>query len=559
MPVSLGWAMTPRQRFKVEGKKLWRIVLGLPVHPILFGLYPVLALAHHNVQELEIGDIGRSVVLASLLALLTLSISRLLLGDWSAAGLLASSLPLLFFSYGHVYSVVRSIEIAGFLIGRHRYLLPTWLILGLGMWWVGSRRKSLAASATKLLNGISLLAILFPLYGGAMYLLETSDIGTPRRFDADEYPSAENLLSPEILPDVYYIVLDGYARQDKLADWFGYDNSGFLTEMTHRAFYVATESNSNYFGTAATLTSVLNMVFLQDLDVDIHQGIYPGNLRDSLHNSQVLAEFDRLGYAFVAFPTDYPETDFVTADYYLTPDTTRFDYFKESVRLNSFEVLLLRSTPLKALLDLDARRETAYVTFLEERFDEPRQYRRVLVLSAFEHLAKVPAIPGPKFVFAHIVSPHEPYIFHPDGSTIDERELAELSGSPLSDHHSLYLGQLEYISERLLETVDAILKGSDRPPIIVVQADHGPDLDLNWADPEPDKLRARMAILNAFYLPAACQSSLTPSISSINTFRVVLNCIDGGQRALLPDQSFYSNLRTRGDRLILIPVEELLD
>ena len=40
-------------------------------------------------------------------------------------------------------------------------------------------------------------------------------------------------------------------------------------------------------------------------------------------------------------------------------------------------------------------------------------YQTLYILTELE---KVPEIPGPKFVYAHIMVPHSPFIFAPDGS-----------------------------------------------------------------------------------------------------------------------------------------------
>ena len=40
-------------------------------------------------------------------------------------------------------------------------------------------------------------------------------------------------------------------------------------------------------------------------------------------------------------------------------------------------------------------------------------------LYALKQLHNVPYIPGPKFVFAHLIIPHSPFVFGPDGEYID--------------------------------------------------------------------------------------------------------------------------------------------
>jgi hypothetical protein len=47
--------------------------------------------------------------------------------------------------------------------------------------------------------------------------------------------------------------------------------------------------------------------------------------------------------------------------------------------------------------------------------------------------------------------------------------------------------------------------------------------------------------LNAYYLPAA-SNVLYPTITPVNTFRVILNAYFGGKFPLLEDLSYMSNL-----------------
>ena len=67
------------------------------------------------------------------------------------------------------------------------------------------------------------------------------------------------------------------------------------------------------------------------------------------------------------------------------------------------------------------------------------------------------------------------------------------------------------------------------PPIIVIQADHGP------LGGEITSDGARMSIFNAYYLPDGGDQLLYPSISPVNTFRVIFNHYFGGEFALLED------------------------
>jgi hypothetical protein len=49
-----------------------------------------------------------------------------------------------------------------------------------------------------------------------------------------------------------------------------------------------------------------------------------------------------------------------------------------------------------------------------------------------------------------------------------------------------------------------------------------------------------MKVLNAYYLPGVNAQLLYPSITPVNTFRLVFDQYFGGQFGLLEDKSYYS-------------------
>ena len=56
------------------------------------------------------------------------------------------------------------------------------------------------------------------------------------------------------LPDIYYIVLDGYGRQDVLQSIYGIDNQEFMDFLVSNGFYIADNASSNYMGTAHSMS-----------------------------------------------------------------------------------------------------------------------------------------------------------------------------------------------------------------------------------------------------------------------------------------------------------------
>jgi hypothetical protein len=132
----------------VAKSSLFQRVQAIPFHPLLFAVYPVLALMGININEVE------PVVLWRPLFVLLLSVAFLLLlfglfsRDWHRAAFLLSIFIFLFFTYGHVYAYLKKIDVDGFILGRHRQMLPLWVGLAvLAVWWVMRKLPSSVAHA----------------------------------------------------------------------------------------------------------------------------------------------------------------------------------------------------------------------------------------------------------------------------------------------------------------------------------------------------------------------------------------------------------------------------
>jgi hypothetical protein len=90
--------------------------------------------------------------------------------------------------------------------------------------------------------------------------------------------------------------------------------------------------------------------------------------------------------------------------------------------------------------------------------------------------------------------------------------------------------------------VNELLRGPQAErPVVVIQADEGPYTGLGAGNAtlvSIKKLKQKMFVMNAFYLPGVPRPPLYPSFSSVNTFRLIFNLYFGKEYPLLPDRSF---------------------
>jgi hypothetical protein len=486
-----------------------------PFHILLIGVYPILALFALNIQEITAISGLRALILSAAFAMILFLVYKLIQGDWHKAGLSASLTVILFFSYGHIYQAIRGSGDLGNTLGRHRYLLPVLAAFFIaGLYWIARKMKS-PREVNRAVNIVSLVLLAWPVFQIASFYI--ADAANLARMTSGETPAMAEL-SPDELPDVYYIILDGYARDDTLKDFYGYNNSAFLDELTKRGFYVATCSRSNYVMTRLSLSSSLNRDYLEKI-----------NLKEDSNNAEQLAwrliqknrvreDFEALGYTTVAFETGYYWTEWTDADLYLSKDSGGQDTLSKIYgfgKLNNFEVLFIRTTLLQALLDLETQLSRGFTTIVDEGAKKTQYDTVSFTLDA---LLGITEIPEPTFVFAHILAPHHPYVFGPDG------EFTPVNGS--------YINQVQFINHKILEVVDGILAQSETPPIIILQADH--------SGPGTNPYPFRLNILNAYYLPGGGNDVLYSSITPVNTFRLVFDNYFGTDFGLLEDISYHS-------------------
>ena len=117
----------------------------------------------------------------------------------------------------------------------------------------------------------------------------------------------------------------------------------------------------------------------------------------------------------------------------------------------------------------------------------------------------------------------------PDGSmNLDTDYYKKGVGEGINRQYDIegYINNTKFINSRLPRVLREIIRNSVHPPIIILQGDHGYQL--------PD---IRFDILNAYYFPDRDYEALYPTITPVNTFRVVLNTYFGGNFPLLKDQS----------------------
>jgi hypothetical protein len=126
-----------------------------------------------------------------------------------------------------------------------------------------------------------------------------------------------NAPDDQALPSSIFILLDGYMRSDALQRDLNYDNSAFVKKLEELGFYVPTCSRANYGYTQGTMTTALNMDYLDQLHTQIVDNGLDMNIFALIKQSKVRQQLEELGYSTVAFDSGYEWSRIHDADIYL--------------------------------------------------------------------------------------------------------------------------------------------------------------------------------------------------------------------------------------------------
>ena len=379
--------------------------------------------------------------------------------------------------------------------------------------------KSTLTATRDALNALAAVLLLMNLVGAGTHLF------TPWRSTiealVEPVGSGGPRLQPQDRPDIYYIILDGYGRDDVLAERYQFATNSLTTYLSENGFYVAHRSRANYLQTYLSLASSLNMVYLDPLARTM-KNADRRPLAYLIDNSVVVSELKSLGYTTVL----------VSSDYYATTGMSQVDVcLCDTPRPTDFEAQLLARTPFGAIPSV---------------VDAAYSAHRRKVTGAFETLRRPIPGTGPRFVFAHVIAPHPPFVFGPDGEPRQPSQSFSFSdGSHFpggrSEYVAGYRDQLSFVNGQLESVIDSIKDRTHGEAVIVVQSDHGPGSALDWESVSRSDLTERSGILSAYYLPGFDQDTLYDTVSPVNTFRLIFNRYFQTDYDRLPDRTYFSS------------------
>ena len=473
-----------------------RRAIGLPIYPIALG--GVLFLQLVATSGVGVWVALRPLVIVLLIGVAVTAALRILLGDADRTGPAAAVAMLAIMAGGDRRILVLALLVIAIFVIEAR-LLRRELVLPWPTINAFGRALSIIVAVAVLIQAVQV---------GAVKTLARSmtheGVLKPVRTFAPQASSTA--------PDIYVFLLDGYARSDALEQVFGVDDQPFLDGLRSRGLSVSTHARTNYPLTVQVVMSMFHMELLPDVpgieplltgragqtDVGLSHALVQENpLFDYLHAKD---------YEIQGIASGYAQLSLREADRFIT-----------SGNINEFEIAVLRRTILGDLVNVAAP------DFISSQY-------RDRINATWDTLGRLAAErPGhPRFVFAHLPSPHPPWVFNADGSprtspdihTIYE-DSPDTTGLTEAQLKAAYAGSVQALWQPVLRAIDEIDRASTVPPVIVVFGDHG-----SWIEALPGDIRLRFLPILAARVPGR-PNPLPDDESLVNVFPDLLNPLFG--------------------------------
>ena len=342
-------------------------------------------------------------------------------------------------------------------------------------------------------------------------------------FESHEFSTSENAKNP----DIYYLILDGYARSDLLLEYHEFDNSEIINFLESKGFHVAKNSFANYPLSATSIPAIMNLRYINFLADEIGSEVRNykpliGKDHGLYANNQVIKNFKEMGYKIVTFNTSVLGS-----------------------RENPLADITVCHTNAH-LLDnrlVDALARTTMFGYFVERWSEDEK-RQVVVCALDEFSEAGNVFNEPVFVWAHVLLPHPPWIFGPNGEHVtpgkpllitDNPEFRDSGWEPKRQ----YIQQVQFANKKIVQVVENIL-GKESNSIIIIQGDHGTAWDINWIEPTEEDIYQRLRNFDAIYFPdKEKRDLLLDNRTLVNTFRTVFNAYYDSNYELLENKMYW--------------------
>ena len=330
-------------------------------------------------------------------------------------------------------------------------------------------------------------------------------------------------------PDVYIILLDAYPSNDVLKRDFNFDNSAFINTLEKKGFFIFDSIYSNYTKTICSLPSFLNHKYTENFEYTPSLALSNAALFKTAYDNGYKVDFInsfsgfKLEKGYVSSVTD------VSKHYAGTATTINQAFF--------------------------------YGTFFQKMF--PFFNKRNNVKDIFwTELSKEINVSSPKFVFAHIMAPHLPYLKDRNGKKLNAFKRDDILVNEITKEYKINkkncIEYLLYTNNKTKSAVDEIFEKTGGNAYIIILGDHGlrlhyytknEDKNLSILLKEKNTMNAFFNTFLAFYSPYKDYEKYKDSTTIMNFFINFSNNVFNTKYKKQPDKFYFVYFNQNNDRL----------
>jgi hypothetical protein len=358
-------------------------------------------------------------------------------------------------------------------------------------------------------------------------------------------PTAQPAKTASSKPDIYYLLFDRYGNKGELEKNFYFDNSDIYNYLASQGFTNRSDAYGNYPFTMSSVSSTMAMNYFPEF-----QDMFAGDTdwqsaapyRSVLSNPPIAQLLKKSGYDYNQISSWW---DFTRVGIQADSNPTisfRLNVFGYHNYLTDLQRDIINKSAVSAWL----KKGVSFGDKKVLKYDLNRnpQQNFEAQMSAIKNLASRGNKSTPQFSFAHVLVPHDPYIYDASGKTPWYDSARTDNGV---DETVKYTNAVTYLNTRIKDTVGYIRQHSPNA-VIVIQADEGPypkefryklepDHYYDPANLSLDKMKQKFGVFASYYLPGV-DPNTHPINASVNTFRYILNNYVGYNLPLLPDCHF---------------------
>lgn len=482
---------------------------------VFLSIYPISQLFMNNIDVLNYQQTAVPLVIIVIFATILYLGFSIRIKDPLTKVIIVPFIIIVLFSYNYIHIFLTNQSSIINAIGRNRILIPI-LFIFLPFFIFRIINSSFKIKKAIFVFLVVLNAIPF---SHLFYKKETRSFKIPLSSTSIQSLSKGS----ENYPDVFFIILDMYPSNLVLEKYFGFNNKNFTNKLESLGFNVFYNSRANYSRTLLSLTSTLNMEYLHKDTDTVSKKLTLENLYHKLENGKVQSFFKKKGYNFYWFEGGYLPSKPQYSDNEIFIPVTGTLYSRQETADNDFLMYFINNSILSPFSE---KIKVISVEIFRKRINNI--------------LVKLPVLANNKdhkFVFAHIMAPHPPFIFGENGDKIyyDENSM---------NRKISFINQLKYINKRMINVLEKILKTNNgRNKIIIIQGDHGTReiVPNNIYSFKQDWVQEAFGNLNAVYFSDTIKNKKVDYHSPVNTFRFILNQEFNQNNSYLEDKNYYTD------------------